>query len=88
MIRKGIKTRPRTELDDIHSLLQQSTIQEEGNVLVLPEKRTVPLTLWGGIFPVGVEVSTPVIRRLLTWPLSTTAACHNCAHTFDGVPVP
>jgi hypothetical protein len=28
------------------------------------------------------------IRKLLNWPLSTAAACHNCAHEFDGVPVP
>ena len=28
------------------------------------------------------------IRKLLNWPLTTSAACHNCAHEFDGIPVP
>lgn len=66
------------------------------NNMVRRQKKTTPTAKWER--PVSAQeqaeqaeafrVEDQEILECVAWPMSTSVLCHNCCHSFDGVPVP
>ena len=82
---RTILQRDRTAIDDVDTVRRKSTVTVTDDTLAVPRIPTTPIVVWGK--PSNNE-DTEIVRRCLRWPLSFNKRCHNCAHFFDGVPVP
>lgn len=82
---RTIVHRKRTSDDDIKSIRRLSNADVTNTTVTIPEGPETPIVVWGSGY---VTENTDLIKHCLQWPISSDKRCHNCAHFFDGVPVP
>lgn len=83
---RSIQSRKRTADDDIKSIQRVSNIGVTEATVTVPETPSTPIVVWE-----QSKISDNSVDNLkdhLRWPLSCDKRCHNCAHYFEGVPVP
>ena len=82
---RSVRVRKREGDDDIKSIQRVSNAEVTNNMVTIPDRPETPIVVWGGV---TINDDVGVIRSCLHWPISSDKRCHNCAHFFDGVPVP
>lgn len=82
---RTILHRERTPSDDIKSIQRASNAIVTEKTVTIPESPETPIVVWEKACEYD---DAEMIRSCLQWPLSFDKRCHNCAHYFDGVPVP
>lgn len=82
---RTILHRKRVANDNIKSIQRISNADVADNTITIPDTPETPIVVWGGLSHTD---DTDVVKSRLQWPLSSDKRCHNCAHFFDGVPVP
>ncbi|CAM9205512.1 unnamed protein product [Pylaiella littoralis] len=80
-----ISRRERVTADDVKSVQRRPNVEVTKSTLVIPDVPRSPIVMWGYYNRGG---GSEAIKSCLRWPSSSDARCHNCAHFFDGVPVP
>ncbi len=86
---RNISHRKRTSDDDIMTVRRQDTTTVDKDNIILPEKPSNPIIVWGDSIHRDLDLSDDkTIKRCMEWPKSTNNKCHNCAHSFTGIPVP
>lgn len=84
---RTISYRKRTADDDIKSMQRVPNAAVNDDSVTIPERPETPIVAWGKSSASATD-DTEVIRSCLQWPLAWDKRCHNCAHFFEGVPVP
>ncbi|CAN0558112.1 unnamed protein product [Ectocarpus sp. 12 AP-2014] len=82
---RNILKRKRVEADDIKSIQRVANVNVIDNTITIPDIPETPIVVWGKLFRAD---DTDAVKACLQWPLSYDKRCHNCAHFFEGVPVP
>lgn len=82
---RAIVLRERTVGDDIKSIQRKTSADIADASVTIPRRSENPIVAWGAFFQTD---DAETIRSCLEWPLSSDKRCHNCAHFFEGVPVP
>lgn len=85
---RTISYRKRTADDDIKSMQRVPNTRVDEDTVTIPERPETPIVVWGKPRATTEAEDAGVIRSSLEWPLSSDKRCHNCAHFFEGVPVP
>ncbi|CAM9093623.1 unnamed protein product [Ectocarpus sp. 12 AP-2014] len=84
---RTITYRKRTVDDDIKSTQRLPNARVDDDTITIPERPGAPIVVWKK--PSSAKDDDPdVLRSSLNWPLSSDKRCHNCAHFYEGVPVP
>ena len=84
---RTISQRKRTADDDILSVHRLPNAHVTSDRVTIPERPSGPIVVWGKRRSVGRSDAAST-GSCLKWPLSSAKRCHNCAHHFEGVPVP
>lgn len=82
---RTISHRKRVAEDDIKSIQRLPNAKVTKKTVTIPENPETPIVVWGNPFKID---NSDAIRSCLQWPVSSDKRCHNCAHFFEGVPVP
>lgn len=86
---KRIIERERTVEDDIDSIRKISRVDNNENEIMIPKKPEEPIVVWkDSLTKDALSTNDDLLLMCLKWPTSTTSKCHNCAHKFDGIPIP
>lgn len=82
---RTVLSRKRTSDDDVKSIQRVPNFVSTSSAIEIPRRPETPIVVWG---KPSVANDNDLIKDCLRWPLSSDKRCHNCAHFFDGVPVP
>lgn len=82
---RTVLNRKRTSDDDVKSIRRVPNFVSTKSTIEIPRRPETPIVVWG---KPSVAADDDLIKDCLKWPLSSDKRCHNCAHFFDGVPVP
>ena len=82
---RTVLQRKRTGDDDIKSVRRVPNFVTTDSTVEIPRSPETPIVVWGKS---SVSDDNDAMRDCLQWPLSFDKRCHNCAHFFEGVPVP
>lgn len=86
---RNISERKRTSSDDVMAIRRQNSTVVDKNSITVPEKSSEPIIVWGDCVKRDFSLDDDhILKKCMEWPKSTTSRCHNCAHSFTGVPVP
>lgn len=84
---RTISQRKRTADDNILSVHRVPNAHVTSERVTIPERPSGPIVAWGKRLCVRKSDAAST-ESCLKWPLSSDKRCHNCAHHFEGVPVP
>jgi len=82
---RTISHRKRVASDDIKSIQRLPNATVSDTMVKIPEKPETPIVVWG--MP-SAPADAASLEACLRWPTSSDKRCHNCAHFYDGIPVP
>jgi len=82
---RTILDRKRTVDDDVKSIQRVSNANVTNKTVTIPERPETPIVVFGRVSCID---DPELIRSCLKWPISSDTRCHNCAHFFEGIPVP
>lgn len=82
---RTISQRKRAPDDDVKSVRRVPNTIVTASTVTIPERPESPIVVWGQSSSAD---NAAVVRACLQWPTSSDKRCHNCAHYFEGVPVP
>lgn len=82
---RTVLNRKRTSDDDVKSIQRVPNFVSTNSTIEIPRRPETPIVVWG---KPSIANDKDLIKDCLQWPLYSDKRCHNCAHFFDGVPVP
>lgn len=75
--------------DDIKSIRHQNTAVKNVDNISIPKKNEDHVIIWGdSVQRKLILKDDEILKSCLEWPKETKHKCHNCAHPFEGIPVP